>query len=291
MTKSKYYDYIKNSPLNLESDGCDLAEWHRLYGEYRFARHPKGFKVFLPPDRLAASDEYAESDPYNVELGIDSKFHRRRIEITIDLINEAVSFIKGTPRILDLGCGQGHITEKIRLAQDCAEVTGIDYSVSAIEYAHEHFPLIDFAVGNAYESPYSPGYFDIVVINNLWEHVPDPVFLLSKIKQIIKPRGFIILSTPSRYWAGNLVKILSGKPVLLTSSNHVTEYTVGQVIEQLAYGGFEMRRILSRPISSGSLRNKVASWLFSKLIKTIGSHHILELTVFYLAQEGTITAK
>ncbi len=286
MQETKYYDYTNNRPLSLESNGCDLAEWNRLYGESRFARHPKGFRIFLPPDRLAASDEYAGSDPYTVEQNIESEFHRRRIELTIDLLQKAVSSVQDTPRILDLGCGQGHITQAMRQTLNSAEFTGLDYSVSAIEYAHGHFPGIDFSVGDAYDAPYSKEYFDVVVCNNLWEHVPDPLHLLSKIKGFLKPDGYAIVSTPSRYRLGNLVRILSGKPVVFISAHHVTEYTVGQVIEQFAYGGFQVETVLSRPISSGSLKGRVVRRLLAVWVSLVGSHHQLESTVFYLAKKS-----
>lgn len=283
MPEYKYYDYTNNRPLDLSSDGCDLAEWNQLYGKQKFARHPKGFRIFLPPDRLRASDEYIGSDPYSVEQNIDGEFHTRRIEITVDLVRDVVSPRQERPQILDLGCGQGHITEKIRQALNGAGITGLDYSVSAIEYAHEHFPGIDFAVGDAYESPYAPGFFDVVVCNNLWEHVPDPLFLLSRIKRAVKPGGHLIISTPSRYRTGNLVRILRGRPVAFMSRHHVTEYTVGQVKEQLSYGGFEVKKVLSRPISDGSLKSNVARMVLSRIVSMVGSHHQLEATVFYLA--------
>ena len=108
MLEPKYYDYTNNLPINMESDGCNLAEWNQLYENSRFARHPKGFNIFLPPEKFVVCDEYSESDPYTVEENIENDFHRRRIELTVDLVREAVSSIKDTPQILDLGCGQGH---------------------------------------------------------------------------------------------------------------------------------------------------------------------------------------
>jgi len=88
-----------------------------------------------------------------------------------------------------LGCGQGHITHAMYQTRKSSEISGLDYSLSAVEYAHSHFPNIDFIVGDAYDAPYSEEYFDVVVCNNLWEHVPDPLFLLSKVKRLLKPRG------------------------------------------------------------------------------------------------------
>jgi len=221
VSDSKYYDYPNCRPINIESDGCDLAEWDRLYGDCSFAWHPKGFKIFLPPDRLLACDEYSEGDPYTVNM--HSEFHTRRIDLTVELVRTAVSSIQGTPEILDLGCGRGYITEKIRQSIRCARISGLDHSVSAIEYAHTHFPLIDFVVGDAYDPPYSPGFFDVVVCNNLWEHVPDPLFVLSRIRRITKPGGYLVLSTPNRHRLSNLLRVLRGKPVTFMSQHHVTD--------------------------------------------------------------------
>jgi SAM-dependent methyltransferase len=283
MPTAKYYDHKNLRPINLEADGCDLAEWDYRSGEARFARHPKGFKVFLPPDRMAASDTYVDADPYTIGQNLDSAFQRRRIELTIELAQEAVSSASGIPKILDLGCGQGHITYELQQRLTAAEITGLDCSVSAVEYAHDHFRGIDFAVGDAYEPPYSKEYFDLVICNSLWEHVPDPLRLLGKMREILKPGGHVIVSTPSRYRVINLARILRGKPVTFMSADHVTEYTVGQVVEQLRYGGFQIKRISSRPIPLDSLKAEVARRLFAIWVSLVGSHHQLEATVFYLA--------
>ena len=47
MPKSKYYDYTNKQPLNLETDGCDLKDWNRLYVDYQFAKDPKGSKIYF----------------------------------------------------------------------------------------------------------------------------------------------------------------------------------------------------------------------------------------------------
>lgn len=285
MKEIKYFDHKNHRPLDLQTDGCNLSEWGKSGSDAAFAWHPKGFPVFLGAEEIAVSDEYAESDPYTVEQGIRSDFHTRRIEVTLDLINEALAGAAGCLQILDLGCGQGHITDRIRQSNPKAQISGLDYSISAIEYAHDHFGGgIEFAVGNAYDCPYASGFFDVVVCNNLWEHVPDPLHLLGRVRRSIKPGGYIIISTPSRYRISNLVRVLRGKPVIFMSEHHVTEYTVGQVKEQMKHGGFNVINVASRAISSGSVKANVAKSLCAKAIKIVGSHHQLESTVFYLAQ-------
>jgi 2-polyprenyl-3-methyl-5-hydroxy-6-metoxy-1,4-benzoquinol methylase len=291
MRGSKYFDIKANRLLDLEQDGCDLAQWAQLYGKALFARHPKGFLVFLPPHRIRTCDEYANSAPRTIEEIMTNPFQKRRAEITVELLRETVSQVKENPKVLDLGCGRGYITEKMREAVDDVEITGLDYSLSAIEYAHDHFPGIDFAVGDAYDAPYAEKYFNVVVWNNLWEHVPDPLSLLSRIGFLIKPNGHLIISTPSRYRSDNLVRVLRGKPVAFMSKHHVTEYTVGQVIEQLAYGEFDVQRVCSRPIRLNSLKAELMRRLLSIMISLVGSHHQLESTVFYLAQKVSYSPK
>jgi len=68
-----------------------------------------------------------------------------------------------------------------------------------------------------------------------------------------------------------------------------TEYTVGQIKEQLSYGGSRIKKIASRPVPVRSLRVRGARFVFEKLISIVGLHHRLESTVFYLAQEATAT--
>lgn len=273
-------------------DGCPLDQWLAGGNDSQFGIHPSGFRVFLDPSEIRLSDEYSEGDPYTVkdETGQDNSFHRRRFDCTLQLVKEATNGDTTTLRICDLGCGQGHITAAIRKSYPNAETSGLDYSISAITRAAESYKDIDFVVANAYEPPYCPEYFDIVVCNNLWEHVPDPLRLLGAISRILRTDGSLIMSTPSRYRLRNLLGVLRGRPVALASNHHITEYSVGQVIEQLQFGGFETK-VVSPPMqrSCNTLRDLVAFRILMPLLRlflrSVRSHHSLEETVFYLAKK------
>jgi len=149
----QYYDPTLKRMIDLESDGCEFSEWEQLSGERLFARHPDGFKIFLKHDRITDSDEYAESDPYKVEESIDGAFHSRRFELTIEMIKSVVASGTKQPRILDIGCGEGHITEEIRLKIPGSNVTGLDYSVSAIKYMATSMSLCVTTFGSMFLIP------------------------------------------------------------------------------------------------------------------------------------------
>ncbi|NBB81329.1 MAG: methyltransferase domain-containing protein [Verrucomicrobia bacterium] len=185
-----YIGFKSGEPIDLTRDGCSLADW--LAGnseEAEFALHPKGFPVFLRPESIGMNDEYSEGDPYAVEETLDNAFHRRRIGVTLELVREACEGNEA-PKIVDIGCGKGFLTEHVRQSNNDAQCSGLDHSVSAIAYAHDRFPRIDFAVGDAYTPPYQSASFDVVILNNIYEHVTDPVRLLAAAHRVLKPGGY-----------------------------------------------------------------------------------------------------
>ena len=282
----KYYDLKLDRPLTPE-DGCSWEAW--LAGaKAPFALHPDGFPVFVPAHLLDLTNEYAEGDPYAVAGHVDSAFQQRRFQETLGLLTSVLSGTGAGLRFLDLGCGEGHITNAIHRRFTDAEAFGFDYSLAAIQTARRLYGCIKFAVADAYSIPYPPVTMDATVMNNLWEHVPDPMRLLAQVHRILKPGGYVVLSTPSRYRFENMVRAFYGKPVSFMSRHHVTEYTVGQVIEQLRFGGFEIVKVQSHSIemAGASRKWRIAKAALNRWLRLTGSHHNLEGTIFYLARKN-----
>lgn len=276
----KYYSDKKQAIIDLTKESCDLETWNKNYNnEYFCCKHPNGFYVFLNQNLIEVSDEYNGGDPYTVIENLRSDFHQRRLNCTLKLIRN-LNTNQGL-KLLDLGCGQGHFTDKIKKEFINFDVYGLDYSISAIYYANSNFKDIDFIVADAYHPPYTDEYFDVIVCNNIWEHVPDPLNLLRAVSRILKPNGLLIISTPSRYRLRNLLRLFLGKEISFMSNHHVTEYTVGQIIEQLKYGGYKVSEIYSPEIKEKRLILRIIKNMFFYVIKLMKSNHVLEETVFY----------
>jgi trans-aconitate methyltransferase len=77
-------------------------------------------------------------------------------------------------RILDLGCGTGHLTAKI--AESGAQVTGVDRSVEMVAAARSAYPNLKFEISDARNLPYREE-FEAVFSNATlhWIHEPDLV--------------------------------------------------------------------------------------------------------------------
>ncbi len=118
--------------------------------------------------------------------------------VRVRFIDEVVTeFVSRTDlEILDLGCGTGWLSKAL---SRYGTVTGIDFAPQTIakaqhEYGdHGHFMVAD---------PASPtmglsNTFDLVVASEVIEHVEDHAAFATLIASLLRPNGWLILTTPN----------------------------------------------------------------------------------------------
>lgn len=100
-------------------------------------------------------------------------------------------------RILDIGCGIGIIAHL--LAEKHKEVVGIDLLPESIKIAKAKCASqnITFEVGDVMKLRYKDNSFDCVVFLEVIEHVENPMKALSEIWRVLRPGGYLVLSTPN----------------------------------------------------------------------------------------------
>lgn len=104
-------------------------------------------------------------------------------------------------RVLDIGCGFCE-TLGYHEARGC-EAYGVEADVNVQAVAKEQ----GFKVHQGVFDPslYPAGYFDCVTMDQVIEHVSDPLATLAGIAMVLKPGGRAILSTPDAAgWGGRL---------------------------------------------------------------------------------------
>ncbi len=119
--------------------------------------------------------------------------------------------------ILDVGCGAGILTES--LAQNNAQVIGIDASSAVIEEAQAHAAArkldITYKHLTAEELlPTHSGQFDIITCMELIEHVPDAKKLIADCSRLLKPGGKLFISTINRTPRAYLLAIIGAEYIL-----------------------------------------------------------------------------
>lgn len=106
-------------------------------------------------------------------------------------------------RILDLGCGTGHLTAKIASLR--ADVTGIDLDPGMISQARRNYPDLPFDVGDARHF-HTDKPFDAVFSNAMLHWVTEPASAAACIGRALKPGGRFVAEFGGR---GNVDKILT----------------------------------------------------------------------------------
>jgi len=101
--------------------------------------------------------------------------------------------LKGSERVLDVGCGQGKITAEIAARVPQGAVVGIDPSQDMIDFASSHFgpsvwPNLQFEVGDARRLRFWDE-FDLVVSFNALHWVPEQDAALRCIRSAMKRDG------------------------------------------------------------------------------------------------------
>ncbi|MHA1129351.1 MAG: class I SAM-dependent methyltransferase [Candidatus Helarchaeota archaeon] len=104
---------------------------------------------------------------------------------------------------LDVGCGNGKYA--ISLARIARKVIGIDYRIDNIKEAERNKELlnlnnIQFEYMLATELDFPEKTFDIVLLNEVYEHLIDPEKALSEISRVLKDDGFLVLFVPNRFY-------------------------------------------------------------------------------------------
>ena len=132
--------------------------------------------------------------------------------------------------LLDLGCGDGlfsHLMAKRNL-----RVLGIDPEEAAIEQARQYtgretYPSIapEFCTGKGELLDIANNTFDMVTMFDVIEHMPNPIVTLQEISRVLRPGGYLIVSTPAWQFGG------TSDPIY-----HGFEYTLQELTDQIQHG-------------------------------------------------------
>jgi 2-polyprenyl-3-methyl-5-hydroxy-6-metoxy-1,4-benzoquinol methylase len=104
----------------------------------------------------------------------------------------------GSLKWLDVGCAYGFfVYEAYNMGIDAY---GVDISAYAINEGKKIFPCLKNRLFtcdcNKLTSIFHPETFEVISMFEIVEHQPDPQFALTEIKELLKPRGILLLTTP-----------------------------------------------------------------------------------------------
>lgn len=129
-----------------------------------------------------------------IKLGHPSYVWRRGQDRRLAQIRQHVEL--RDRRILDIGCGMGMYVERFR--EFSSLVHGVDVDPEKIAAASESLPNLQVAPGE--HLPFEDASFDVILLNEVIEHVDDDRKTIQEAYRVLAPGGHIIIYAPNRLY-------------------------------------------------------------------------------------------
>ncbi|WP_373084037.1 class I SAM-dependent methyltransferase [Zhongshania sp.] len=146
----------------------------------------------------------------------------------------------GVKRVLEIGCGKGGFAKNF---EGVAEYWGVEPDSVSAKLALNTLTKVLVGTYDEVEAELPDGYFDLIVCNDVIEHMPDHDDFFQKIKCKIAVGGHLIGSVPNVRYYFNLIDLLKRRdweyqPSGILDRTHLRFFTEKSLMRCLLDNGF-----------------------------------------------------
>jgi 2-polyprenyl-3-methyl-5-hydroxy-6-metoxy-1,4-benzoquinol methylase len=184
-------------------------------------------------EALRASVSHRSYDPsYFALLSAVEDRHfwfRTRNHVISVLVNQIVANLAPGYRVLDVGCGTGHVLRVVEEACTHGKVIGLDLFAEGLHYAKRYASYL-LVQADLFRPPFGT-QFDLICLFDVLEHLPDDEQVLRDLSAMLKPGGTLLLTVPAHpsLWS-----------YFDEASHHYRRYTPAELEGCLVDAGFSI---------------------------------------------------
>lgn len=112
--------------------------------------------------------------------------------------------------VLDVGCGDGKKTIKFKKKIGSKNIVGVDGVKKRLIAAKKHGVDKVFCVELESKWPIENNSFDVIISNQVIEHLADTDHFIKEVKRILKPNGYVVVSTENLASWHNIFALVLG---------------------------------------------------------------------------------
>ena len=160
---------------------------------------------------------------------------------------EMLKFIPvNSQKILEVGCGEGKFSAQ--LVRDDVETWAIEPNVNSAKKASEKLQKVLIGTIEDKIDEVPDDYFDVIIMNDVIEHLLEPWDDLQRLKPKLKGDGVFISSIPNVRYAKNLFNILFKRDWKYTDDRilditHYRFFTKKSIRRLFEENGYEVQKI------------------------------------------------
>jgi 2-polyprenyl-3-methyl-5-hydroxy-6-metoxy-1,4-benzoquinol methylase len=156
--------------------------------------------------------------------------------------------------ILDVGAGSGAAVAALR--QQGFDAWGVEPSPTAVEIAHAA-GRTTVVQGTLEDAKLGDRPWDVVRFNHVLEHVPSPHATLLRVRQILSPRGHVVIVVPNFGGAGR--RLFGASWDGLELPRHLHHFTPATIERTCAAAGLRLRTVRTAALF-GLLPATIDAW-------------------------------
>lgn len=170
----------------------------------------------------------------------------------------AAAALTGRERVLDVGCGAGHVT--IGLAAQALHLTAVDLTQAMLDQTQaqvEKRGLQNVTIQKADVAalPFADASFDVAVSRYAAHHFADPLHALREVQRVLVPGGrwlLVDVVSPPEPMADTYLNTVE----ILRDPSHVRDHSVAQWLDMCSAAG-----IPARHVQTWSVRLEFTTWV------------------------------
>lgn len=198
-------------------------------------------------------------------------------------VNQVISRLPNKGKVLDVGCFNGFVLDKIMDRKLNLSLYGVDASLECVKFCKSKGHNV-LQADLEKTLPYDDGHFDVIIGLEVIEHLADTDFFIKELKRILKDNGKIILTTPNALSLPRRVMTLFGINPFYEASfsfppgmaGHLRFYTPQLLKDFMKFHNLKVI-YLGSDVINFSHSGKIYSEFLAKIFPNLGRGIIIEV--------------
>lgn len=172
-------------------------------------------------DHLVMPEDHMDQ-LYSSRNPIVRLIHLGRLDAIVRQVPPAASL-----RLLDAGCGEGHLLERLHLKYPHYRYHGVDVTEVSLKRACQRCSFAEFKRANLIQTGFPDQFFDLITSTEVIEHIYEYRAVITEILRILRPGGLLIITYPNEaLWTLGRF-FLGRRPVKVP--DHVNSFTPNSI--------------------------------------------------------------